>query len=205
VKHHDGSDVLRSEALALGVPLSPAQARTLLTFERLLVERAVPAGMVAQSDVERMHQRHILDCLRAAAVIRPEDRLAYDLGSGAGLPGLIVAIAVPHLQVALVETRQRRVAFLELAVEKLSLSNAAVRSGRIEELTGEADLCLARALAPPARVWSMAERLLRPNGRLVYFAGEGAHAPVEVPGVRRITVVGASVLESARPLVIMAR
>lgn len=205
MKHHDDSDVLRSEALALGVPLSPAQAGTLLSFERLLVERAVPAGMVAGSDVERMRQRHVLDCLRGAAVIRPEDGLAYDLGSGAGLPGLIVAIAVPHLQVALVETRRRRVAFLELAVEQLALSNAAVVSGRIEDLTGTADLCLARALAPPGRVWSLAERLLRPHGRLVYFAGEGADTPVEVPGVRRTTVVRALVLESAGPLVIMAR
>ena len=197
--------MLETSAAKLDVRLSPAQAASLMTLEALLLERAVPAGMVARADAARLRERHVLDCLRAAAVVRPEDRDAYDLGSGAGLPGLVLAIALPSLRMTLVETRRYRAAFLELAVERLGLPNASVAVCRIEALSEPVDLCFARALASPSVAWGLAEPLLRAEGRLVHFAGAGAPEPFRVPGARVIETRSTPVLERAGPLVIMAR
>lgn len=179
----------------------------MIRFERLLVERAIPLGAVARSDLGRIRDRHTLDSLRAVPHVRAAG-LAYDLGSGAGLPGIVVAIGLPDVRVVLVDRRANRAAFLELAVEELGLSNAGVFAGPVEELAEPADACLARAFAPIEHSWEAAERVLRPRGRLVYFAGRelGEGGSFRVPeGAVLEAVVRTPVLESAGPLVIMAR
>ena len=202
---HPPPDVaaLLSVSETLEVPLSASQAELLLRLERLLADRAIPFGMVASSDAARLRERHILDCLRAAAEV--EDAIsAYDLGSGAGLPGLVIAIAAPDLRVVLVDGRRRRASFLELAVEDLGLTNVEVRGGRVEDLSERVDLCFSRAFAPLAAAWSAAERILSVRGRLVYFAG--SETSIEPPtGARVLSVRTTPVLESAGPLVIMGR
>jgi 16S rRNA (guanine527-N7)-methyltransferase len=206
VKHHPAElRRLQDQAGALGVPLSQTAASQLLSLEALLRERAVPAGMIAASDADRLRDRHILDCLRAAAVVEATDQSAIDLGSGAGLPGLVVAIGVPRLTVTLVESRRRRAAFCELAAERLGLLNVRVLADRIENVTEEADVCFARALAPLAEAWRLAEALLRQGGRLVYFAGRDARGPFSAPGARWLSTVDAPVLAGSGPLVIMGR
>jgi 16S rRNA (guanine527-N7)-methyltransferase len=182
----------------------------LKAYASLLSEKAVPLGLVAESDRDRLWERHIEDCLRATAAFRPEDRVAYDLGSGAGLPGIVLACALPDRTFRLVEPRRRAAAFLELAVERLRLENVELLITRAEELDEPADVATARAFAPLDRAWSAAHRLLRPGGRLVYFAGGGmkdpaVHArsmispepPAEVEVVERV--------DSGAPLVIMSR
>lgn len=196
---------LCNQARALGVPLSEETAETLLRFEALLRERAVPAGMIAEGDLPRLRERHLLDCLRAAAVVADTDRTALDLGTGAGLPGLVIAIALPRLAVTLVDSRARRAAFCELAAERLELGNVRVLVSRIEDLREEVDVCFARALAPLPEAWRLAEPLLREGGRLVYFAGRGASGPFEAPGARCLGTVETPVLEGSGPLVIMGR
>ena len=180
------------------------------SYADLLVQRAIPTGLVAEADRDRVWERHIEDCLRATAAFRPEDRVAYDLGSGAGLPGIVLACALPDRRFRLVEPRRRAAAFLELAVERLRLENVEVLITRAEELEEPADVATARAFAPLDRAWSAAHRLLRPGGRLVYFAGGGmrdpaVHArsmispepPAEVEVIERV--------DSGAPLVIMSR
>jgi 16S rRNA (guanine527-N7)-methyltransferase len=203
VKHEPAAAALRAEASRLGADLDDPQIGSLIAYERLLVARAVPMGLVAEGDVEKIRVRHVLDSLRAAPVLSGM-RDAYDLGSGAGLPGIVVAIARPEVQVGLVDSRRRRVAFLELAVVELGLSNATILGARAETLTEPVDACLARAFAPADRAWEVAEPLLRPGGRLVYFAGPGWEAGSAPPGVR-VDVLDTPVLESAGPLVIMAQ
>jgi 16S rRNA (guanine527-N7)-methyltransferase len=199
----DGREDLLFWTDRLGISLSDAAAAQLLSFEALLLEKAVPLGFVARSDEGRIRERHILDSLRAALEVQSVDRRALDLGSGAGLPGIVLAIAVPDLRVGLVESQRRRVGFLELAVERLELRNAEVVPRRAEELEpGSADLCTARAFAPPDRAWQVAKPLLAAGGRLVYFAGEGA---LQAPTDAAIVSTRPSPLESAGPLVIMGR
>lgn len=193
------------QAATLGVSLTPDQAERLLRFEGLLRDRAVPLGFVAKGDLPKLRPRHILDCLRAAAVVEPSDRDAYDLGSGAGLPGIVVAIARPALRVLLVETQRRRGAFLEFAAASLALANVVVWIGRAEVLVDPVDICFARALSPLPTAWNLARNLLRPGGKLVYFAGRGATpSAISLPAGAVSRLVGTPVLASAGPLVIMS-
>ena len=180
-----------------------SQADRLLRFERMLADRAIPMGMVARSDRARLRERHVLDCLRAAAEVGGAAS-AYDLGSGAGLPGLVVAIAEPDLRMGLIESRRRRASFLELAVEALGLTNVEVRACRVQELTERVELCFSRAFAPLAAAWSVADPLLSARGRLIYFAGSET-TPVPPPATRIVAVRATPVLESSGPLVIMGR
>lgn len=197
---------LRSQASALGVELPEHAARSLVRLEQLLRERAVPAGMIAARDLDRLRERHVLDCLRAATVLRDEDEEAIDLGSGAGLPGLVIAIAVPRVAVTLVERRQRRAGFCELAAERLGLASVRVIAARIEDVAGRrADVCFARALAPLDEAWRLAEPLLREGGRLVFFAGRRTPGPFTAPGARCLSTVETPVLAGSGPLVIMGR
>jgi len=203
VKHHDGDGSLRSRADALAITLAPEAEEALLAYERLLQDPGLDLGVVAADDRSRIMTRHVLDSLRAVEAIRPRDIDAYDLGSGGGLPGVVVAAVVPHLHVGLVEIRRRRVAFLELVLERLGLPNATVIQSRIEDLADPVDVCFARALAPLPESWSLARGLLRPAGRLVYFAGKGIEPALAVPEGARLEVRGSPVLESTGPLVIM--
>ena len=197
-------EILLGQAAELGVALDASRAATLIRYEDLLARRAVPLGAVARSDATRIRERHILDCLRAAPVVHEVD-VACDLGSGAGLPGIVVAVAEPAVQVLLVESRAKRAAFLEFAVLELGLSNVDVVVGRAEEVRREVDACFARAFAPLPLAWSVARGILRPGGRLVYFAGAELRDPVVPEGAALEAVVRTAVLESAGPLVIMTR
>jgi 16S rRNA (guanine527-N7)-methyltransferase len=184
--------------------LDGTQDELLRRYEHLLATRAVTAGMVSADDVPRLRERHIVDSLRACAAVEAGDSDAYDVGSGAGLPGVVVAIACPTLRVRLVERRRSRAAFLELVVDELGLDNATVMAGGSEGLTGTVDLVFARALAPARPAWSIAEPLLRPSGRLVYFAGQGFRPQEELPDGVRATLLRPSLAPSG-PLVIMTR
>jgi len=175
------------------------------SYVELLRSKAVPIGAVASGDRDRLWERHIKDCLRAAEVVASEDREAIDLGSGAGLPGVVVAVARPGLRVRLVEAKRRRVAFLELVVDRLGLANVIVVPGRAEAVDEPADLCFARAFADRTASWAAAERLLKPGGRLVYFAGERFEPARDVPAGAAARVVGDRPLESLGPLVIMTQ
>lgn len=151
--------------------LSTGQSRVLRAYLRLLQERAVPLGLVAESDAGRLWERHVLDSLRGMAVVEDADRSAFDLGSGAGLPGIPLAIALPTVRFLLVEPKRRRAAFLEMAVDALKLANVSVLAVRADEVGEIADLCLARALAPSPHAWRTASALLSDDGRLAYWAG----------------------------------
>lgn len=190
--------------------LTEIQTTRLSEYEALLRSRAIPIGLIAESDAHRLGERHVRDSLRAAAVLSDADSLVCDVGSGAGLPGIVLAIARPDIRVVIVEPKQRAAGFLELAVDRLGLSNVEVRAERIEAVDLQADAATARAFGSLERSWEAACRVLRPAGRLIYFGGEGLEDPqgaaraVTVPeepeSVRIEPVVAGS-----SPLVIMSR
>jgi 16S rRNA (guanine527-N7)-methyltransferase len=184
--------------------LSPGQIAALEVFEGLLATHAVPRGMVASSDGEHLHERHVLDSLRAVPHLGSVTRSVVDLGSGAGLPGIPVAVALPDLPLTLAEPRQLRIAFLELVVERLSLPNVRVFPRRAEELSPDAAVCLARGFGDPSRTWAVARDLLLPDGSLIYWAGT-TFSTDQVPEDARIAAIGSPTLESGGPIVIMTR
>jgi len=184
--------------------LSPGQLVTLRLYEDLLLSHAIPRGMVTASDSGRLRTRHILDSLRAVPHVPAEAERIVDLGSGAGLPGLPVAVARPDLDVTLAEPRQNRAAFLELTVERLGLDNVRVFPRPAEELASGFDVCLARGFADPMHTWVIARDLLRPSGDLIYWAGRTFKTDDAPPGAR-VRTVGDEALESSGPIVIMTR
>jgi 16S rRNA (guanine527-N7)-methyltransferase len=159
------------QADRLGVALGSDQLERLAAYEGLLSRIAVPRGMIAPSDEDRLWERHLLDGLRAVSEI-PAGASVADIGSGAGIPGIPLAIALPASQFSLIEHRRARVAFLEAVVDDLRLSNVAVLPARVEDLGGRFQVCVARAFSSAPASWKATERLLAPGGILVYWGGE---------------------------------
>jgi 16S rRNA (guanine527-N7)-methyltransferase len=188
--------------------LSPGQRAALNRFEGLLVDVAAPRGLVGERDRARIRTRHVDDSLRALPYLR-DVRACTDLGSGAGLPGIPLAIARPEIRFILVEARARRVAFLELAVAELALENVEVLHTRAEEFaeatqaTQASQACTARALADLPGAWALARPLLRPGGRLVYFAGASFEVPEGLDGAGNVWIEPPDGLASGGPLVII--
>jgi 16S rRNA (guanine527-N7)-methyltransferase len=187
--------------------MGDAVLQRLNDYTKLLLDRAVPLGIIGSSDVGRLRERHVDDSLRALRCLGSMRRVA-DLGSGAGLPGIPVAIAEPDVDMSLIEPRRARAAFLELCVDALELPNVRVLPRRAEEVSLQVDVCLARAVADAGTCWAMAGHLLTRTGRLVYFAG----ATWSVGDEEAVRAAGVRVERCARPsfpwqgpLVTMAR
>jgi len=193
VKHEDRTP---------GPELSRGVEERLRAYERLLRDRAIPTGLIAAADGMRLWERHILDSVRGAAVMPDGPGRVADLGSGAGLPGIPIAIARPGLQMTLIESRQRRAAFLELVVERLDLPDLRVLPVPLQTVTERFDVCLARALAPPAEVWGLAEPLLTEAGCVLCWVG--ARAP-RWPATARVELYGPGDLANSGPIAIMTR
>jgi 16S rRNA (guanine527-N7)-methyltransferase len=148
-------------------------------FADLLAREATMRGLIGPREVPRLWERHILNCA-VVTDLMPEGSAVCDIGSGAGLPGLALAIRRPDLHVTLVEPLLRRTTFLDLATSTMELTNVSVHRGRAEELHGEAvfDVVTSRAVAPMDRLtrWSMP----LVNGGGLFLAMKGASAGQEV-------------------------
>lgn len=181
-------------------PPAPAVARAYFGAHFFAVERyagllagsGTERGLIGPREVPRLWERHLLNC----AVIHedmPPGAAVADVGSGAGLPGVVLAVIRPDLQVTLMEPLLRRATFLTEVVEELKLENAAVIRARAKELWGrlDVDIVTARAVAPLAKLAAWALPLLRPGGRLVALRGTAAVEDLEaaVPELRSLGAV----------------
>jgi 16S rRNA (guanine527-N7)-methyltransferase len=196
VKHEGWSEW----GVALGVDIGPETAAQLDGYEQLLLERGAPMGLIAPNDVLRVRERHLLDSLRAAPFAKGRTT-AYDLGSGGGLPGLVLGIVVPELALTLVEVRRNRAAFLKATVLELGLENVVVYNRRAETLRERRDLCLARAFAPLARAWEAARPLLNEGGSLIYWAGSRFDLSTDLPEGARAQRHDSTVLPGSGALI----
>jgi 16S rRNA (guanine527-N7)-methyltransferase len=163
-------------------------------YADLLADTGVEWGLLGPREIDRIWERHLLNCGAVAELLAPGERVA-DIGSGAGLPGLALAIAKPGLRVVLIESLQRRSEFLRLAVAGLGLDVEVVR-GRAEdaavrESLGGFDAVVSRAVASLDKVTRWSLPLLRPGGRMLAIKGE--RAADEVCEYRRVmTALGAA-------------
>jgi 16S rRNA (guanine527-N7)-methyltransferase len=166
-------------------------------YVRLLADAGVAKGLLGPREVPRLWGRHVLNCAAVAELV-PHPATLVDLGSGAGLPGVVLALLLPDVEVTLLERMERRAAFLQDCVRMLGLPNATVRCARAEDLAGRllADVVTARAVAPMERLAGMALGLVRPGG--LVLAIKGAGAPSEIaqarPVLHRLGVRDATVL-----------
>lgn len=180
-------------------PDPPPAAQTLFGERLPLVRRyagllagpAVERGLLGPREVPRLWQRHLLNCAVVAELL-PAGAQVCDVGSGAGLPGVVVAAQRPDVQVTLLEPLLRRASFLTQVVAALPLPNAAVERGRAEEQpSGGYDVVLARAVAPLDRLARLTLPLLRRGGRLLAFKGVRAQDEIEAGG-EAISAAGAT-------------
>lgn len=180
---------------AAGAPALPPAAATEIFGTRLgvatryaevLATAGVERGLLGPREVDRVWDRHILNSAAVAELLGPGERVA-DIGSGAGLPGIPLAIARPDLEVVLLEPLLRRSEFLKEAVAQLGLTVEVVR-GRAEEPSvrrqwGDRDAVVSRAVAALDKLTKWSMPLLRPGGRMIAIKGE--RAPEEVEQHRR--------------------
>lgn len=152
-------------------------------FAGWLAGPAVERGLIGPREVPRLWTRHVLNCAAISELI-PADSLVVDVGSGAGLPGLIIAIARPDVRVMLVEPMERRTRFLDEVIIDLGLAaSVEVRRARAEQLVGlGADVVTSRAVAPAVRLAAWSLPLLRPGGIMLAIKGETVHTEVVEAG-----------------------
>jgi 16S rRNA (guanine527-N7)-methyltransferase len=144
-------------------------------YVELLATAGVERGVIGPREAPRLWDRHILNSLALAQEV-PDGASLADLGSGAGLPGVVLAIGRPDLSVTLVEPLQRRTTFLDEVVEDLGLERVRVLRGRAESLHGREtfDVVTARALAPLGRLLGWAMPLVAAGGELLAMKGSSA-------------------------------
>jgi 16S rRNA (guanine527-N7)-methyltransferase len=177
-------------------------------YAELLATDGVMRGLIGPRETERLWDRHLLNCAMVSELL-PQRGVLVDIGSGAGLPGVVLAMLRPSLQVILLEPLLRRSAFLEECVAELGLPNATVVRARAEDRAAahiKADVATARAVAPLGRLAGWAAPLLRPGGELLAIKGQSAAEEIEAarPVLSRLGVRSAEVLQAGRGRVVSA-
>ncbi|MDJ0325408.1 16S rRNA (guanine(527)-N(7))-methyltransferase RsmG [Cryobacterium sp. PH31-AA6] len=149
------------------------------SFARNLADQGEERGLIGPLELPRLWSRHILNCAIVAPLLRPG--LVGDVGSGAGLPGLVLAIARPDVSFVLIEPMERRVAWLTEQVAALGLENTTVTRARAEDvrLPQRLDQVTARAVSAFRTLIPLTAPLLRPGGELVLMKGAGAQGEIE--------------------------
>jgi 16S rRNA (guanine527-N7)-methyltransferase len=148
-------------------------------FAAHLGARGEELGLIGPLELERLWSRHVLNCALLAPLLRP-GRVG-DVGSGAGLPGLVVAIARPDVRFVLIEPMERRVDWLLAESAALSLDNVLVLRARAEDLRLEdkLDQVTARAVSALSKLIPLTAHLVRPGGELVFMKGERVHQEID--------------------------
>lgn len=162
-------------------PLSPEHAEKLRLYHALLVKWQKAINLVSPATLPDAAHRHFLDSAQLVSHLSPEARTLVDLGSGAGFPGLVLAILRPDLEVHLVESDQKKCAFLE-AVSREIGAGVHVHPARIEALAGTfpVDVLTARALAPLSGLLDYAAPWFSQNIQMTGLFLKGGEAPEEI-------------------------
>jgi 16S rRNA (guanine527-N7)-methyltransferase len=207
-------------------PAPPASARAVFgpalgaakRYADLLATTGVERGLIGPREVPRLWSRHLLNCAVVAELI-PSGAAVDDIGSGAGLPGIVLALIRPDLEVTLVEPLLRRATFLGEAVAELGLSHVTVVRSRAEERAAaadvpRADVVTARAVAPLDRLSGWCLPLLRRGGTLLALKGATAtdELAAAADAIRRnggsagrVVTVGAGLVDPPTTVVVVER
>jgi 16S rRNA (guanine527-N7)-methyltransferase len=149
-------------------------------YAGLLATDGVVRGLIGPREAPRLWDRHLVNCALLAELI-PDGSTVCDIGSGAGLPGVVLAIARPDVTVTLVEPLLRRTTFLEEVASTLGLDNVTVVRGRADALHGERtfDVVTSRAVAPLERLLGWSMPLVAADGALVVMKGSSVNDEIE--------------------------
>jgi 16S rRNA (guanine527-N7)-methyltransferase len=171
------ADLVSRGATELALPLGRSDAERLVAYVRLIERWNATYNLTAIRDPQQMVIQHILDCLAAAAALRRRrgtgrgERL-IDVGSGAGLPGLVMALVFPDREVTCVDSVGKKAAFITQALGVLGLRNAQSVHDRIEHVTGQFDVIASRAFASLSDFVVATDHLLAPFGTWMALKGK---------------------------------
>ncbi|CDR08411.1 16S rRNA (guanine(527)-N(7))-methyltransferase RsmG [Streptomyces iranensis] len=198
---------------AAELPPAPPEARDVfgdrfpeaVRYGELLADVGVTRGLIGPREVPRLWERHLLNCAVLSEVV-PEGVTVCDVGSGAGLPGIPLALTRPDLRITLLEPLLRRTNFLREVVELLGLEHVTVVRGRAEEVLGKLTpmhVVTARAVAPLDRLAGWGVPLLRPYGEMLLLKGDTAEEELKQAraALGKLGVVGTSVLHVGEGMV----
>ena len=156
----------------------PERQEEIRAFAQFLTTAGIERGLIGPREGERIWERHIFNCLPVTQLL-PQNASLFDIGSGAGLPGIVIALARPDLKVTLIEPLERRVEFLKEATEGLGIE---VIRGRAQDVKKSADYVTARAVAPLEKLKKISWHMVKTGGALLAMKGESA--ATEMVGVK---------------------
>ena len=156
----------------------PERQEEIRAFAQFLTTAGIERGLIGPREGERIWERHIFNCLPVTQLL-PQNVSLFDIGSGAGLPGIVIALARPDLKVTLIEPLERRVEFLKEATEGLGIE---VIRGRAQDVKKSAEYVTARAVAPLEKLKKISWHMVKTGGALLAMKGESAAA--EMVGVK---------------------
>jgi 16S rRNA (guanine527-N7)-methyltransferase len=198
---------------AAELPPAPEQAREVfgdrfadaVRYAELLAEAGVQRGLIGPREVPRLWERHLLNCAVLSEAV-PEGVTVCDVGSGAGLPGIPLALVRDDLNITLLEPLLRRTTFLTEVVELLGLDHVTVVRGRAEEVLGKlppVHVVTARAVAPLDRLAAWGIPLLRPYGEMLALKGDTAEEELKAAAtaLSKLGAVGTSILHVGEGIV----
>ena len=168
-------------------------------YADFLVGPGIERGLIGPREGERIWERHILNCLPITSLI-PQNATVIDVGSGAGLPGIVLKLARPDLSVTLIEPLERRCDFL-----RESGVDVTIFRGRAEEFKGKADVVTARAVAPLPKLVAMTRHLIKPGGALLAMKGASAEKEMESVLGARLHEISLEGLEPGRVVELRSR
>ncbi len=151
-------------------------------------------GLIGPLEPQRLWSRHVINSALAAPLLRPG--VVGDIGSGAGLPGIVLAIARPDVEFVLIEPMERRIEWLNDQVKILELDNVTVLRARAEEAKVALDQVTARAVSALVKLIPLTAPLLKYGGQMIFMKGERVHDEVEAAqkAIRKAHLIDVEVL-----------
>ena len=189
---------LEAAARGVGVTLDDGMRQRLATLGGWLTTEALEGGGVGPNEAAKIEERHLVDSILFAAGWASAPPVCWDLGSGAGLPGLVLACIWPDTRVVLVDSSAKRCEVARRGGRVVGV-DVEVQQSRIEDLTGPYDAIVSRATIPAARFGGILKRLLAPGGVAVISGSSHGHPP----GFERLQFPGEEFFDRTSRLLIM--
>ena len=162
-------------------------------YVEILKSWGIDRGLIGPREGERIWDRHIANCLPVTTLIPQEVKVA-DIGSGAGLPGIVIALARPDLEVTLIEPLQRRVDFLNEVITELDLHISVIR-GKSESVKKSFEIVTARAVAPLPKLLAISWHLVKAQGALLAMKGAGAQREIDETEPKKHSITSLHTIE----------
>lgn len=169
-----------------GIVLTDKMLNALKMYKNLLLEWNDKINLTAITDKEEIFVKHFVDCLYCAKYITKEDKKIIDVGTGAGFPGLVLAIYFPDKEFTLLDALNKRLVFLEDVIKKLDLKNVKLIHGRAEEIVRinnlyeEYDVAVSRAVAQLPILLEYISPYIKVNGKCIVMKGDNVDEEIKL-------------------------